>query len=330
MYKYLIVTLLALMASLLSYSQTGSSVIIGESVWMSKNLDVTTYRNGDSIPQIQDAAEWAKATTGAWCYYSNNPVTGEVCGKIYNGWAIMDPRGLAPEGWRVATRKDWIELIAFISKTESIEHVQLPQSSFIDYGKVLKPNSVVHEPELKAFNTSQMNGPVTLPFQYWKKGFITKLVTEDRTMPLIDFFKASAGSNKYGLNLACCGFRKQEGTFKDLTINGRYATFIYPSDVYMFEGFLHWRDGFGNNIRLNYATKGMNIIVSHTDQGIASIDKNYLSIAWGGDNPPYGFYNAVYSTQKLNNPNGLGGSPAGYTVRCVKGDQWQIGEPKQK
>jgi len=39
-----------------------------------------------------------------------------------------------------------------------------------------------------------------------------------------------------------------------------------------------------------------------------------------------GFYSAVYSNQTLNNPKGLGGSPGGYTVRCVMGDQWEIHE----
>jgi hypothetical protein len=38
--------------------------------WMDKNFDCTTYRNGDEIPQVTDAAEWAALTTGAWCYYN--------------------------------------------------------------------------------------------------------------------------------------------------------------------------------------------------------------------------------------------------------------------
>jgi hypothetical protein len=49
-------------------------ITIGSQVWTSKNLDVTTYRNGDVIPQVTDPTVWASLTTGAWCYFNNNPV----------------------------------------------------------------------------------------------------------------------------------------------------------------------------------------------------------------------------------------------------------------
>lgn len=71
--------------------------------WMTKNLDVTTYRNGDPIPQITDAATWGSTTTGAWCYYANLAANGPIYGKLYNIHAVNDPRGLAPEGWHIPT-----------------------------------------------------------------------------------------------------------------------------------------------------------------------------------------------------------------------------------
>jgi uncharacterized protein (TIGR02145 family) len=77
------------------------SVTIGTQEWMTKNLDVVTYRNGDTIPQVKDAAEWANLTTGAWCYYNNDPATGTIFGKLYNRHAVMDSRGLAPAGWHI-------------------------------------------------------------------------------------------------------------------------------------------------------------------------------------------------------------------------------------
>ena len=75
--------------------------------WMTKNLDVVTYRNGDTIPQVTNAAQWAGLTTGAWCYYENDPVTGSVYGKLYNWYAVNDPRGLAPLGWHIPTNLEW-------------------------------------------------------------------------------------------------------------------------------------------------------------------------------------------------------------------------------
>lgn len=62
-----------------------------------ENLDVVTYRNGDPIPFVKSKKKWEALTTGAYCYYDNNPEKG----VLYNWYAVSDPRGLAPEGWRI-------------------------------------------------------------------------------------------------------------------------------------------------------------------------------------------------------------------------------------
>ena len=80
------------------------TVVIGTQQWTDKNLDVLTYRNGDLIPQVTDATAWAALTTGAWCYFNNDPSGyGSIYGKLYNWYAVNDPRGLAPQGWHIAT-----------------------------------------------------------------------------------------------------------------------------------------------------------------------------------------------------------------------------------
>jgi uncharacterized protein (TIGR02145 family) len=84
-----------------------SFVTIGDKKWMKRNLDVDHYRNGDVIPQVTDPTEWAGLTTGAWCYYQNKTANGVIYGKLYNWYAVNDPRGLAPEGWHVATNAEW-------------------------------------------------------------------------------------------------------------------------------------------------------------------------------------------------------------------------------
>ena len=72
--------------------------------WMTKNLDVVTYRNGDTIPKVEDYSQWAALTTGAYCYYNNDSTTyAATYGKLYNSYAVNDARGLAPEGWHVPT-----------------------------------------------------------------------------------------------------------------------------------------------------------------------------------------------------------------------------------
>jgi len=91
-----------------------ATVKIGTQEWTTKNLNVSTYRNGDIIPEVKDSDEWLKLTTGAWCYYDNDPKNGEIYGKLYNWYAINDPRGLAPEGFHISSDSEWDTLIDYL------------------------------------------------------------------------------------------------------------------------------------------------------------------------------------------------------------------------
>lgn len=98
---------------------TYNLVQIGKQLWTAENLNVSKYRNGDEIPQVQDKAEWAALTNGAWCYLDNNPDNGAIYGKLYNWHAINDPRGLAPEGFHIPTDKEWTELTDCLGGADS-------------------------------------------------------------------------------------------------------------------------------------------------------------------------------------------------------------------
>ena len=80
-------------------------------VWMDKNLNVDTYRNGDKIPQVTDPNEWANLTTGAWCWYNNDSTKDIKSGKLYNWYAITDPRGITPQGWHIPADAEWTTLL---------------------------------------------------------------------------------------------------------------------------------------------------------------------------------------------------------------------------
>jgi len=84
-------------------------IVIYNQIWSAENLDVSTYRNGDSIPEVQNPEEWKDLKTGAWCYFENDP-NNNKCGKIYNWFALNDPRGLAPKGYRITSHYDWLKL----------------------------------------------------------------------------------------------------------------------------------------------------------------------------------------------------------------------------
>jgi len=86
------------------------TIQIGTQKWMSKNLDVAFYRNGDPIQQVTNPTDWAGLTTGAWCYYNNDPIQGNKYGKLYNWYAVNDTRGLAPQGWHIPSDAEWTTL----------------------------------------------------------------------------------------------------------------------------------------------------------------------------------------------------------------------------
>jgi uncharacterized protein (TIGR02145 family) len=81
--------------------------VIGDQVWMAENLRVTKYRNGDNIAQVTDSSSWKNLTSGAFCWYGNDPTGNAKYGPLYNWFAVDDPRGLCPEGWRVPTDAEW-------------------------------------------------------------------------------------------------------------------------------------------------------------------------------------------------------------------------------
>lgn len=90
------------------------AVKIGDNSWMIKNLDVVTFKNGDTIPESKTKDEWVAygtARKAAWCYYNNDMGEGAQFGKLYNWYAVNDPRGLAPAGWHIPSDVEWSLLV---------------------------------------------------------------------------------------------------------------------------------------------------------------------------------------------------------------------------
>ncbi len=117
--KKVILSAVMMTAMMLSSCGGGASkeVTIGKQVWMTQNLNVDKFRNGDPIPEAKTDEEWTEAGENgepAWCYYNNNPDNGDRYGKLYNWYAVHDPRGLAPEGWKIPSDEDWSRLTDFL------------------------------------------------------------------------------------------------------------------------------------------------------------------------------------------------------------------------
>ena len=106
LFKTIFSGFVTLSLAVVSQAQT---ITIGSQEWTSANLNVSEFRNGEAIPEANSADAWTKAAQSgqaAWCYYDFNVANAERYGKLYNFYAVSDPRGLAPLGWRVPDIND--------------------------------------------------------------------------------------------------------------------------------------------------------------------------------------------------------------------------------
>jgi len=97
--------------------QDGNSyytIQIGDQEWMAQNLRTTTYANGDTIPNVTDGNQWGELTTGAWAHYENNGSYENPYGKLYNWYAVADPRNVCPNNWHVPTVAEWDTLVNYL------------------------------------------------------------------------------------------------------------------------------------------------------------------------------------------------------------------------
>jgi uncharacterized protein (TIGR02145 family) len=75
---------------------------------MAENLRVTVFRDSSDINWVETLeadSVWANQQGGA-CTYTNDT----LYGLLYNFKAVSDERGIAPEGWHIATDEEWMEL----------------------------------------------------------------------------------------------------------------------------------------------------------------------------------------------------------------------------
>jgi uncharacterized protein (TIGR02145 family) len=91
-----------------------TTVKIGNQWWMAENLKVIHFRNGEAIPYVNEDTTWINLTKGALCSYKNDFENELIFGLIYNGYAVIDSRKLAPSGWHIPSEHEWRTLIDFL------------------------------------------------------------------------------------------------------------------------------------------------------------------------------------------------------------------------
>jgi uncharacterized protein (TIGR02145 family) len=116
-------------------------VKIGDQYWMAKNLSVTRYRNGDDILTLATHAWYELGRDGLggvtenfnWYDFSFEefPEKNEIIplmGRLYNGYAIKDERGLCPAGWHIPSMTEWNQMEQYL--VENYAHVTYDNISF--------------------------------------------------------------------------------------------------------------------------------------------------------------------------------------------------------
>ena len=62
---------------------------------------------------------WAGLSTGAYCFFDNDIINRAIYGVLYNWFATVDSRNIAPEGWHVPTDDEWKELEMYLGMSQS-------------------------------------------------------------------------------------------------------------------------------------------------------------------------------------------------------------------
>jgi uncharacterized protein (TIGR02145 family) len=161
------------------------TISIGTQCWMQKNLSVTKYNDGSTIPldntglTLGTSGTWA-VTTGAMSVYANNTSNVSDYGYLYNWYAATDSRKICPLGWHIPTDAEWTDLLKTVDNT-----VTVPAPSTVGF----------QSPSAGA----------------WLKSTGTTFWTSQST----------GTDNSSGFTALPAGFRNTDGTFRDIK-NGAF------------------------------------------------------------------------------------------------------------
>lgn len=112
-------------------------VRIGDQVWSTRNLGVLRYRNGDPLVRAstrEELVELGGRGEGAYLWVDGTPRTRAELGVFYTWYALVDPRGLVPEGWRLPTDADWDALARTLGTDSAGVRMKTPDGWIDDGG----------------------------------------------------------------------------------------------------------------------------------------------------------------------------------------------------
>lgn len=91
------------------------TVKIGSQEWMKEDMAKTTYNNGDFIHEAKSDLQWVnycKKKEGCFKRLKNG-------GILYNGYALLDKRGITPKDFKIPSIKDFSSLFELLGGGDS-------------------------------------------------------------------------------------------------------------------------------------------------------------------------------------------------------------------
>ena len=144
-------------------STSYKTIQIADQLWLSENLKVTHYTNGDEIQTGYSTDNLTDLTDGAYAAYDNVIINTDIYGNLYNWYAVNDTRGLCPEDWHVPSKDEFIVLTDYLGGT-SVAGGKMKSTGTIAGG-----DGLWDEPNVGATNES---GFTALPSGYYSsEGF---------------------------------------------------------------------------------------------------------------------------------------------------------------
>jgi uncharacterized protein (TIGR02145 family) len=186
-----------------THKQDFSEITIDKQVWMTNNLNVNKFRNGDIIKQVKSKKDWQKAKKNkepAWCYYDNDSINGDKYGKIYNFYAVNDKRELAPKGWHIASKNEFWEL----RRNTQEDDLEGYKKEIEKYENEIEEYGV----EVSAEDLADLKE--SLKQNIRKKDATISMFSKDAKI------EGKRGTDLFGFNAMPGGYRDKYGNFKDL------------------------------------------------------------------------------------------------------------------
>ena len=215
------------------------SIKIGKQVWMTENLNVFTFRNGDTIPQARNKTEWVEAGENgkpAWCYYENDVSNGVKYGKLYNWHAVNDSRGLAPVGWKIPEFEDFNALDTYL---------------WGEVGRKIKCSS-----GWKSWSVEERCKTCIGWSDDVRKVKHCNTCKDSRVTVSKNF--PGNGTNSSGFSALPGGFRDSEGEFEKI---GEHAHFWSSTPQYTLYGRMRVLTNMDSELIMNYATKDFGLSI---------------------------------------------------------------------